>query len=86
VSDYWRSQKSQNKCGTMYRLDTSRLLMWCTSLSWVGLSLRFWTGHHRNLPTGFLICTPMMEEWTTEKGIDVLDGWTFQASEIHHHH
>ncbi|KAG2102216.1 DNA mismatch repair protein MutS [Suillus discolor] len=29
---------------------------------------------------GFLICVPMQEEWTTEEGIKVLDGWSFQAN------
>ncbi|KIY45215.1 hypothetical protein FISHEDRAFT_67145 [Fistulina hepatica ATCC 64428] len=29
---------------------------------------------------GFLVCTPMLDEWRTEKGIQVLDGWTFQVS------
>lgn len=28
---------------------------------------------------GFLICVPMKEEWTTERGIDVYEGWTFQV-------
>ncbi|KAG1881991.1 DNA mismatch repair protein MutS [Suillus tomentosus] len=28
---------------------------------------------------GFLICVPMQEEWTTEGGIEVLDGWSFQV-------
>ncbi|PAV17141.1 dna mismatch repair msh5 [Pyrrhoderma noxium] len=33
---------------------------------------------------GFLICVPMREEWATEQGIDVLDGWFFQfSSETH---
>ncbi|KAH9932680.1 DNA mismatch repair protein MutS [Epithele typhae] len=29
---------------------------------------------------GFLICVPMKEEWKTEAGIDVLEGWTFQVT------
>ncbi|KAF5315435.1 hypothetical protein D9619_007366 [Psilocybe cf. subviscida] len=29
---------------------------------------------------GYLICTPMLEEWRTEAGIQPLDGWTFQFS------
>ncbi|KAH7919581.1 hypothetical protein BV22DRAFT_1108014 [Leucogyrophana mollusca] len=29
---------------------------------------------------GFLICVPMLEEWKTEDGITVLDGWTFQVA------
>ncbi|KAH8114747.1 muts domain V-domain-containing protein [Phellopilus nigrolimitatus] len=33
---------------------------------------------------GFLICVPMQEAWTTERGVDVLDGWIFQfSSETH---
>jgi len=30
--------------------------------------------------TGFLICIPMLEEWKCGEEIDVIDGWTFQAS------
>ncbi|OJA09631.1 hypothetical protein AZE42_01410 [Rhizopogon vesiculosus] len=29
---------------------------------------------------GFLICVPMQEEWASEEGIKVLDGWSFQFS------
>ncbi|KAG2129489.1 DNA mismatch repair protein MutS [Suillus clintonianus] len=29
---------------------------------------------------GFLICIPMQEEWRSEEGIKVLDGWGFQVS------
>ncbi|KAI0052711.1 hypothetical protein FA95DRAFT_1664395 [Auriscalpium vulgare] len=29
---------------------------------------------------GFLVCVPMLEEWKSGDGIQVLDGWTFQAS------
>ncbi|KAF8073753.1 DNA mismatch repair protein MutS [Lyophyllum atratum] len=29
---------------------------------------------------GFLICVPMLEEWQTEKGIQVIEGWSFQVS------
>lgn len=29
---------------------------------------------------GFLICVPMQEEWRSEEGIKVLDGWSFQFS------
>ncbi|KAI0770485.1 DNA mismatch repair protein MutS [Fomes fomentarius] len=32
---------------------------------------------------GFLICVPMREEWKTEAGIQVLDGWSFQSQEMH---
>ncbi|KAG1751159.1 DNA mismatch repair protein MutS [Suillus lakei] len=28
---------------------------------------------------GFLICVPMQEEWRSEEGIKVLDGWSFQS-------
>jgi len=28
---------------------------------------------------GFLICVPMQEGWTSEEGIQVLDGWSFQV-------
>ncbi|THV00846.1 hypothetical protein K435DRAFT_750810 [Dendrothele bispora CBS 962.96] len=33
---------------------------------------------------GFLICVPMREEWSTESGIQVLDGWSFQFSSESH--
>ncbi|KAI9443370.1 muts domain V-domain-containing protein [Lactarius indigo] len=29
---------------------------------------------------GFLVCVPMLEEWRSGDGIEVLDGWTFQFS------
>lgn len=29
---------------------------------------------------GFLICVPMLKEWQTESGIQVIDGWSFQFS------
>ncbi|KAG6890840.1 hypothetical protein C0995_003273 [Termitomyces sp. Mi166 len=32
---------------------------------------------------GFLICIPMLKEWKTEVGIQVIDGWTFQSQEMH---
>ncbi|KAI0688883.1 DNA mismatch repair protein MutS [Earliella scabrosa] len=32
---------------------------------------------------GFLICIPMQDEWRTEAGISVLDGWSFQSQEMH---
>ena len=28
---------------------------------------------------GFLICIPMLEEWSNEGQINDLDGWTFQV-------
>ena len=28
---------------------------------------------------GFLVCVPMLEEWRSGDGIEVLDGWTFQV-------
>ena len=28
---------------------------------------------------GFLVCVPMLEEWKSGDGIEVLDGWTFQV-------
>ncbi|KAL1760365.1 DNA mismatch repair protein MutS [Schizophyllum commune] len=31
---------------------------------------------------GFLVCVPMLEEWKDEQGIQVMDGWTFQASPV----
>ena len=31
---------------------------------------------------GFLVCVPMLEEWRSGDGIEVLDGWTFQVSPI----
>ncbi|GBE85060.1 hypothetical protein SCP_0702460 [Sparassis crispa] len=33
---------------------------------------------------GFLVCVPMLEEWKTEQGITVLDGWSFQFSSESH--
>ncbi|KAI0789758.1 DNA mismatch repair protein MutS [Abortiporus biennis] len=33
---------------------------------------------------GYLICVPMLEEWKTDAGITVLDGWTFQFSSESH--
>jgi hypothetical protein len=30
--------------------------------------------------TGFLVCVPMLEEWKSGDGIQVIDGWTFQVS------
>jgi hypothetical protein len=30
--------------------------------------------------TGFLICTPMLEEWRNRGSIEVHDGWVFQVS------
>ncbi|GLB38388.1 putative ATPase domain of DNA mismatch repair MUTS family protein [Lyophyllum shimeji] len=33
---------------------------------------------------GFLICVPMLEEWQTESGIQVIDGWSFQFSSNAH--
>jgi hypothetical protein len=41
--------------------------------------------------TGFLVCVPMLEEWKSGDGIEVLDGWTFQVyyfipSDIGGHH
>lgn len=40
---------------------------------------------------GFLVCVPMLEEWKSGDGIEVLDGWTFQVyyfipSDIGGHH
>ncbi|KAJ3865547.1 muts domain V-domain-containing protein [Lentinula novae-zelandiae] len=32
---------------------------------------------------GFLICVPMQEEWRTEVGVQVIDGWSFQVIEHH---
>ncbi|KAJ3802460.1 muts domain V-domain-containing protein [Lentinula aff. detonsa] len=33
---------------------------------------------------GFLICVPMREEWRSEVGVQVIDGWSFQfSSELH---
>jgi hypothetical protein len=29
---------------------------------------------------GFLICVPMLEQWQTEEGIQVIDGWSFQVN------
>lgn len=34
--------------------------------------------------TGFLICIPMLEEWSSGGKIDDLDGWAFQVRDIHH--
>ncbi|KAH9983340.1 DNA mismatch repair protein MutS [Russula compacta] len=33
---------------------------------------------------GFLVCVPMLEEWRSGDGIEVLDGWTFQFSSESH--
>lgn len=33
---------------------------------------------------GFLITVPMLEEWTSDAGIDVLEGWSFQFSSESH--
>ncbi|RDX49897.1 hypothetical protein OH76DRAFT_495372 [Lentinus brumalis] len=33
---------------------------------------------------GFLICVPMKEEWKSEAGIQVLEGWSFQFSSDSH--
>ncbi|KAF7288536.1 DNA mismatch repair protein 5 [Mycena chlorophos] len=33
---------------------------------------------------GFLICVPMLDEWTGPDGIQVIDGWTFQFSSDSH--
>ncbi|CCM03560.1 uncharacterized protein FIBRA_05696 [Fibroporia radiculosa] len=33
---------------------------------------------------GFLVCVPLLEEWTAGDGIKVLDGWTFQFSSESH--
>ncbi|VDC00678.1 unnamed protein product [Peniophora sp. CBMAI 1063] len=33
---------------------------------------------------GYLICVPMLDEWKTDSGIRVLDGWTFQFSSESH--
>lgn len=29
---------------------------------------------------GFLICVPMRDEWKTDAGIQVIDGWSFQVT------
>ncbi|KAL6304396.1 DNA mismatch repair protein MutS [Sparassis latifolia] len=34
---------------------------------------------------GFLVCVPMLEEWKTEQGITVLDGWSFQMHDMDNH-
>ncbi|KAF9221022.1 hypothetical protein BS17DRAFT_713109 [Gyrodon lividus] len=34
---------------------------------------------------GFLITVPMLEEWESEAGIQVLDGWSFQATSCRSH-
>ena len=34
--------------------------------------------------TGFLICIPMLEEWSDGGQIDDLDGWTFQVRDVYH--
>ncbi|KAH8998418.1 muts domain V-domain-containing protein [Lactarius akahatsu] len=34
---------------------------------------------------GFLVCVPMLEEWRSGDGIEVLDGWTFQVFSIRSH-
>ncbi|KAI0731903.1 DNA mismatch repair protein MutS [Fomitopsis betulina] len=44
-------------------------------------SLNVVSGGHK-LYLGFLICVPMLEEWKTDTGVQVLEGWSFQASEI----
>jgi hypothetical protein len=31
------------------------------------------------IKAGFLVCVPMLEEWRSGDGIEVLDGWTFQV-------
>ncbi|KAF5385688.1 hypothetical protein D9757_005471 [Collybiopsis confluens] len=33
---------------------------------------------------GFLICIPMQDEWRSEAGVQVLDGWSFQFSSEDH--
>jgi len=33
---------------------------------------------------GFLICVPMQEEWASEEGVKVLDGWSFQVIVQHY--
>ena len=33
--------------------------------------------------TGFLICVPMLEEWSSAGQINDLDGWTFQVRDDH---
>lgn len=33
---------------------------------------------------GFLICVPMLEEWSSEGQINDLDGWTFQVRGVHY--
>ncbi|RDB18026.1 MutS 5 [Hypsizygus marmoreus] len=33
---------------------------------------------------GFLICVPMLDEWQSETGIQVIEGWTFQFSSNAH--
>lgn len=33
---------------------------------------------------GFLICVPMRDEWQSEDGIQVIDGWSFQFSSEQH--
>jgi hypothetical protein len=34
--------------------------------------------------TGFLICVPMLEEWSDGGQIDDLDGWTFQVRDVYY--
>ncbi|KAH9080364.1 DNA mismatch repair protein MutS [Lactarius deliciosus] len=34
---------------------------------------------------GFLVCVPMLEEWRSGDGVEVLDGWTFQVFSIRSH-
>jgi len=34
--------------------------------------------------TGFLICVPMLEEWSDEGQINHLDGWTFQVRDVYY--
>jgi len=33
---------------------------------------------------GFLICVPMLEEWSDEGQVNHLDGWTFQVRDDHY--
>ncbi|KAI0276495.1 DNA mismatch repair protein MutS [Russula aff. rugulosa BPL654] len=44
------------------------------------LNVRLWIASH--IRQGFLVCVPMLEEWRSGDGIEVLDGWTFQVSLI----
>ena len=34
--------------------------------------------------TGFLICIPMLDEWSEEDQVNHLDGWTFQVRDLYH--